>query len=152
MVSGQVRRRLWSRLLASAAVSESTATSEAAVKARQEVNQVILADDEAARCLSQAMADGMQLPALTKLSITGMTDAGIAANKWVVLEDDQGIFNADNILPVGTKSFVDGNTATLDKVSKKLTTANVTALNKRYDIDKDDADTIAKDFITDEGL
>ena len=80
------------------------------------------------------------------------TDAGIAANKWVVLEDDQGIFNADNILPVGTKSFVDGNTATLDKVSKKLTTANVTALNKRYDIDKDDADTIAKDFITDEGL
>lgn len=80
------------------------------------------------------------------------TDAGIAANKWVVLEDDQGIFNADNILPVGTKSFVDGNTATLDKVLKKLTTANVTALNKRYDIDKDDADTIAKDFITDEGL
>ncbi len=80
------------------------------------------------------------------------TDAGIAANKWVVLEDDQGIFNADNILPVGTKSFVDGNTAILDKVSKKLTTANVTALNKRYDIDKDDADAIAKDFITDAGL
>jgi osmoprotectant transport system substrate-binding protein len=80
------------------------------------------------------------------------TDAGIAANKWVVLEDDQGIFNADNILPVGTKSFVDGNTAVLDKVSKKLTTANVTGLNKRYDIDKDDADAIAKDFITDAGL
>ena len=80
------------------------------------------------------------------------TDASIADKKWVVLTDDKGIFNADNIVPVGAKKFVTDNTATLDKVSKKLTTANVTELNKRYDIDKDDAEVIAKDFIKDNGL
>jgi len=80
------------------------------------------------------------------------TDATIADKKLVVLEDDQGIFNADNIVPVGTKSFVDANKATLDKVSAKLTTANVTELNKRYDIDKEDADDIAESFIADNGL
>ncbi|MFN8051802.1 MAG: ABC transporter substrate-binding protein [Acidimicrobiales bacterium] len=80
------------------------------------------------------------------------TDAGIAANKWVVLTDDKGIFNADNIVPVGDKTLVADNKALLDKVSAKLTTANVTALNKRYDIDKDDATTIAADFVKESGL
>lgn len=80
------------------------------------------------------------------------TDALIAKNNWVVLEDDKGIFNADNIVPVGTKKLVDATRSTLDKVSAKLTTANVTALNKRYDLDKEDADVIAKSFISDNGL
>jgi osmoprotectant transport system substrate-binding protein len=94
--------------------------------------------------------------ALTKgdidVAVLFSTDAGIAANKWKVLEDDKGIFNADNIIPVGSKKFVDDNKATLDKVSAKLTTDNVTAANKRYDIDKEDADVIAKDFIKDNSL
>lgn len=80
------------------------------------------------------------------------TDASIAAEKWVVLTDDKGIFSADNIVPVGTAKLIDAAKADLDKVSAKLTTKGVTALNKRYDIDKEDADVIAKDFIKDEGL
>lgn len=80
------------------------------------------------------------------------TDASIADKNWVVLKDDKGIFNADNIVPVGTAKTIDKTASSLDKISAKLTTANVTAMNKRYDIDKDDADTIAKDFIKEAGL
>lgn len=80
------------------------------------------------------------------------TDAGIAANNWKVLKDDKGIFNADNILPIGPTSFMTENAAVIDKVSAALTTDNVTAMNKRYDIDKEDAAVIAKDFIKDNDL
>ena len=80
------------------------------------------------------------------------TDASIADKDWVVLADDKGIFNADNIVPVGTKALLDEVLASLDKVSAKLNTANVTKMNKRYDIDKDDAETVAKDFVSAEGL
>ena len=80
------------------------------------------------------------------------TDASIADKGWKVLNDDKGIFNADIIVPVGAKDVVTANAAVLDAVSKKLTTKNVTEMNKRYDIDKEDADVIAKDFVKDEGL
>lgn len=80
------------------------------------------------------------------------TDASIADKGWTVLEDDQGIFNADNIVPVGAAAFIADNAALLDQVSAKLTTENVTAMNKRYDIDKEDADVVAADFIEAEGL
>lgn len=80
------------------------------------------------------------------------TDAGIAAQDWTVLEDDKGIFNADNILPVAATTFVTENAALLDKVSAALTTENVTAMNKRFDIDKEDADDIASDFVEENQL
>ena len=56
------------------------------------------------------------------------------------------------VVPVGTKALLDEVLASLDKVSAKLNTANVTKMNKRYDIDKDDAETVAKDFVSAEGL
>ena len=80
------------------------------------------------------------------------TDATIADKDWVVLEDNKGIFNADNIVPVGTNAFITKHATLLDKVSAKITTENLTELNKRFDIDKDDADVIAKDFIADNDL
>lgn len=80
------------------------------------------------------------------------TDPSIADKGFKVLEDDKGIFNADNILPVGTKSFVTDNKAILDKVSAAFTTENVTEFAKRFVIDKEDSDTIAKDFVKDNNL
>ena len=82
------------------------------------------------------------------------TDASIAVNGWVVLEDDKGIFNADNIVPVVTDELADNSELVelTNKASAALTTETLTELNKRYDIDKEDADVIAKDFLTDEGL
>ena len=80
------------------------------------------------------------------------TDASIADKGWVVLQDDKGIFNADNIVPVGTTAAIGDNEETLDAVSAVLTTENVTQMNKRFDVDKEDAADIAADFIADNDL
>ncbi|MEZ5322095.1 MAG: ABC transporter substrate-binding protein [Microthrixaceae bacterium] len=75
------------------------------------------------------------------------TDSTIAAKDWVVLTDDKGIFMADNVIPVGTPKVINTYRTTLDKVSEAITTAELTKLNKRFDVDKDDADDIADDFV-----
>jgi glycine betaine/choline ABC-type transport system substrate-binding protein len=43
-------------------------------------------------------------------------------------------------------------TDAVNAVTTKLTTANLTAMNKQYDVDKADAAAIAKDFLDKEGL
>lgn len=80
------------------------------------------------------------------------TDSSIADKGWVVLEDDKGIFNADNVIPVGTTELVTDAKSVLDRVSAALTTAELTEMNKRYDIDKDDASDIAADYVAAEKL
>jgi glycine betaine/choline ABC-type transport system substrate-binding protein len=40
----------------------------------------------------------------------------------------------------------------VNKVSAAITTENLTAMNKRADVDKEDPDTIAKDFVTQQHL
>jgi osmoprotectant transport system substrate-binding protein len=82
------------------------------------------------------------------------TDSSIALNHWIVLKDEKGIFKADNIIPVLTQKLAQ-NTQIKDltnKVSATLTTENVTAMNKQFDIDKQDASAIAKQFISEHGL
>lgn len=84
------------------------------------------------------------------------TSAIIADKGWVVLEDDMDMLAADNILPVVTDELVeaygDDFTALVDEISAALTTENVTELNKRFDIDKEDAADIATSFLEDNGL
>jgi osmoprotectant transport system substrate-binding protein len=82
---------------------------------------------------------------------------GIIADKgWVVLEDDQGLINADNIVPVASELLVaaygDAFQQLVDGVSAALSTEELTELNRRYDIDKEDADAIAADWLASEGL
>lgn len=84
------------------------------------------------------------------------TDGAIAENNWVVLEDDKGLLKADNIIPVASKSLADDGgddlASEVDKVSATLTTDKLIELNKRFDIDKEDAKDIAEEFLADEGL
>lgn len=84
------------------------------------------------------------------------TGAIIADKGWVVLEDDMGMLAADNIIPIVSDELVDAYgddfTARVDEVSAALTTENVTELNKRFDIDKEDAADIATSFLEDNGL
>ena len=77
-----------------------------------------------------------------------------AAKGWRVLDDPQKIFKADYIVPVLTDSLAKDTKLTklADKVSALLTTDEITALNKRFDIDKEDAEVIAKDFLTSKKL
>jgi osmoprotectant transport system substrate-binding protein len=82
------------------------------------------------------------------------TDSRIETKGYLLLEDDKHMLSADNVLPVVTSELA-GNSSLTDAVNAitaKLTTANLTALNKRYDVDKEDAAAIAKSFLDDNSL
>lgn len=83
--------------------------------------------------------------------------SGIIADKgWVLLEDDKSLLAADNVVPVLTKELKDEYGSSiedvLNDVSSKLTTADLTAMNKRFDIDNEDVDVIAADWLAANGF
>ena len=83
------------------------------------------------------------------------TDGAIAANDFVVLTDDKRIAGAQNVVPLARQEIVDADEAVaevLNAVSEKLTTQGLTELNKRVDIDKDDADDVAGSWLRDNDL
>jgi osmoprotectant transport system substrate-binding protein len=90
------------------------------------------------------------------VAILFSTNATIAQEGWVVLKDDKGLINADNIVPVLSDELVTayGDTMTdlIDQVSAAITTSELTDLNKRYEIDKEDAEVVAKDFLQSKNL
>jgi osmoprotectant transport system substrate-binding protein len=84
------------------------------------------------------------------------TDGRIAAEGLVLLEDDQHMLAADNVFPVLSQELVDAYgddlTSVLDGISAALTTSDLTELNKRFDVDKEDADAIAESWLSDHDL
>ena len=93
--------------------------------------------------------------ALTKgdiqVALVCTSDADIAVNKWVLLEDDQQMLAADNIVPVVSdevlEAYGDELGSLVDSVSQALTTEALIELNRQYDIEKEDADAIAAGWI-----
>ena len=81
------------------------------------------------------------------------TDPSIAANDLVALEDPKSMYAAQNVVPLITKSksnpTIEG---ALNAVSAKLDTATLAALLKEVVVDKKDADVVAKEFLTKNGL
>jgi osmoprotectant transport system substrate-binding protein len=76
-------------------------------------------------------------------------DPALKANGFVVLDDDKFIQPAGNVVPViRDEALTDDIRDALDKVSKALTTDDLIDLNKRVDIDKEDAKTVAKDWVS----
>jgi osmoprotectant transport system substrate-binding protein len=72
---------------------------------------------------------------------------------FVVLEDDKHLEAADNLVPIIRQAVDSADIDTiLNSVMAKLTTSNVLAMNKQYDVDKQDASTIAQGFIQQNGL
>ena len=81
------------------------------------------------------------------------TDPSISANGFVTLTDPKGLVEGEAVLPlIAKKAATPDVTETLDAVSGKLTTDNLKELVKRVEVDKDDAETVASDFIDDQGL
>jgi glycine betaine/choline ABC-type transport system substrate-binding protein len=81
------------------------------------------------------------------------TSSVIAANGWVVLQDDKHLQQADNIAPVVRTAVInDEITGLLNKVSSALTDANITALNAKVEIDKQDPGDVAAGFLQDNSL
>ena len=81
------------------------------------------------------------------------TSSVIGDKGWVLLEDDQNLQTAENITPVVSEDVLnDEITELLNAVSAELTTENMTELNGRVEIDKEDPATVATDFLTEAGL
>jgi len=81
------------------------------------------------------------------------SDGAIPAKGFVALEDDKKLQNADNVVPViRTKAATDAAKAVLNKVSAALTTDDLAALNKRADVDKEDPEVLAADWLKKHGF
>jgi len=84
------------------------------------------------------------------------TSGRIADEGWVLLDDDKTMLAADNVVPVIkdelTSSYGDDLTKTVNEVSAELTTDDLAELNKRYDVDKEDAKDVAASWLQDHDL
>ena len=84
------------------------------------------------------------------------TSGRIADEEWVLLEDDMGMLAADNVTPVLSQELIDAYGQELqdlvDEISAAIDTDTLTELNKRFDIDREDADDIATSFIEEADL
>jgi osmoprotectant transport system substrate-binding protein len=81
------------------------------------------------------------------------TDPTITENKFVVLDDPQHVFSAQNVTPLVYKSAVNNTArAALDGVSAKLTTQDLLDMMRQIAVDKKDPDVVAKDWLAKSGL
>ena len=84
------------------------------------------------------------------------SDAIISVKGFVLLEDDKKLQLSDNVVPILRKDIADKGGSDLrtrvNDVSKKLTTAELTELNKQVGIDKKDPKDVARDWLRKQGL
>jgi glycine betaine/choline ABC-type transport system substrate-binding protein len=90
-------------------------------------------------------------------SIVFTSDAQLAANpdKYVLLQDDKGIFPSGNVIWVTDQSTVQkagpDYQATIEKVQQGLTLPVMQELNARVDIDKQDPADVATQYLKEDG-
>ena len=78
------------------------------------------------------------------------SDSAYSTGKYVQLQDDKHLQNADNVVPLIKASKAKADvTALLNDIDGKLTTQDLIVLNKSSDVDKQDPDVIAKKWLTD---
>ena len=84
------------------------------------------------------------------------TDGRIASEGWVLLEDDQQMLAADNVFPVAAQEVVDAYgddlVGLLEDISSELDTEGLIELNRRYDVEREDAEDIAADWLDEHGF
>ena len=80
----------------------------------------------------------------------------VQAQNLVLLQDDKHLQLADNIAPVVRNDILNKAPADfktlIDGVSAKLTTQEVTSLNKQVGVDKQDPKTVAGQWLKQKGL
>ena len=84
------------------------------------------------------------------------TDSTIAVKGFVLLEDDKHLQLSDNVAPVVRNDYLakagDDFKKLINSIAPKLTTAELTALNKQVDTDKKDPKDVAKEWLKKQGL
>ena len=85
------------------------------------------------------------------VAILFSTDGTIADKGWVILEDDKGLINADNIIPVTPAEVVaayrEDFTALVNKVSAAMTTSELAELNRQVTIELKDPADVASEWL-----
>jgi osmoprotectant transport system substrate-binding protein len=82
------------------------------------------------------------------------TESAIADNGYVPLADPESMILPQNIIPL-MRADVAGNTSAtgaLDAVQAALTTEELTALNKKVDVDRQDPDQVAGEWLKSKNL
>ncbi len=98
----------------------------------------------------QAVIDGE-----AQLGLTSTTDGTLASQGLVLLQDDQAIQPAQNLVPAVSKEFLDANPDVADVLSElmvALTTENLTEMNGKVSVDRAQPADVAKEFLESEGL
>ncbi len=81
------------------------------------------------------------------------SDGAIAARGFVVLEDDQHLQPAENVIPVlRAEKLSPELDKALTELSEKLTTEQLSELNKRVGVDKEDPAEVAEAWLKEQGL
>lgn len=84
------------------------------------------------------------------------SDGVITQKGFVLLEDDKLLQPAENIVPVIRQEILDAYGSDLEdvlnEVSAKITTSGLSDLNKRYGIDAEDPEVLAKDWLSQNGF
>jgi osmoprotectant transport system substrate-binding protein len=81
------------------------------------------------------------------------TSSAIKTNSFVVLTDPENLFTAQNVVPlINTTKASDTVKAALNGVSSKLTTEVLVDLLSQVEVEKADPATVAKKFLSDNGL
>ncbi len=85
------------------------------------------------------------------------TQSAIAANDFVLLEDDKGpIAGAENVVPVIRDETLDAYDAdlvtTIDAITETITTEDLLAMNDKVENQKEDAEDVAAEFLQENDL
>jgi osmoprotectant transport system substrate-binding protein len=90
-----------------------------------------------------------------QLGLSGTTDGTLEDLGLVVLDDDKGLQNADNLVPVvhaagpaGTEEVAQ----VLNELSATLTTEDLAELNRRVDEERQQAADVARSYLEEQGL
>ncbi len=81
------------------------------------------------------------------------TQGVIKDQGWVVLEDDKNMELAQNIVPVIREpALTDEIQSALNELSAGLTTENLISLNERVEVDREDPEVVAREYLQENGL
>ena len=86
---------------------------------------------------------------------TGTTDGTLADQGFVLLEDDKGIQPAQNLTPAVNTDFLKAHPdieSMFNKLSETLTTEDLATMNAKVDVERQKAQDVAKDYLTQHGL
>lgn len=91
----------------------------------------------------------------SQLGLTSTTDGTLESQGLVVLEDDQQIQPAQNLVPAVSTAFLEEHpdiADILNELMAALTTEKLTELNGEVAVDREKPEEVARDFLEDEGL